>query len=179
MFNGKEVKDKIEKFRDWFKPNLDNYHTWFNFVMGNQWEDNEEDILRQYSKTPLVINKLSPLAKHVLGEQRQNTPNLQAIPDEETDVQTAQTRDALIKHIMFSSDAKHVYQNAFQQALIGGFGAYYIDTDYVNNNSFDQEPIPTAIRDATKCYWDISAETPSKTDGMWAGFVIRMSREAF
>ncbi len=161
----KEVKDLIEKWRDNFKDNIANYHKWFNFVMGNQWEDNEEDVLKQYKKTPLVMNKLSPLAKHILGEQRQNTPNLQAIPDEDADVKTVATRDALIKHIMFSSDAKVVYQTAFQQALVGGFGAYYIDTDYVNNKSFDQEPVPTAIRDATKCYWDISALTPSSSAG--------------
>ncbi len=176
----KEVRDKVEKWQsEYFKDNITNYHKWFNFVMGNQWEDNEEVLLRKYSKQPLVINKLSPLAKHVLGEQRQNTPNLQAIPDEDADVQTVNTRDALIKQIMFNSDAKTVYQTAFQQSLIGGFGAYFMDTDYVNNNSFDQEPRPTAVRDATKCYWDMSAITPNKTDGMYAGIVTRMSREMF
>lgn len=176
----KDVRDKAEKWQsDYFKDNITNYHFWFNFVMGNQWEDQEETLLRQYNKTPLVINKISPLNKHVLGEQRQNTPSLQLIPDETADVQTVTFRDALIKQIMFSSDAKIVKQNAFQQALVGGFGAWFIDTDYVNKKSFDQEPKPTAIRDATKCYFDVSAQTPNKTDGMYSGFVYRMSREAF
>ncbi len=176
----KDVRDKAEKWQsEYFKDNIKEYHKWFNFVMGNQWEDNEEVLLKKYSKTPLVINKLAPLAKHVLGEQRQNTPSLQTIPDEGADVQTVNMRDALIKHIMFSSDAKVVKQNAFQQALVGGFGAYYIDTDYVNKRSFDQEPKPILVRDATKCYWDPSAATPNKTDGMYAGVITRMSREAF
>lgn len=174
-----EVRHKVEKFRENFKDNIDNYHYWFNFVMGNQWEDRENDLLRQYGKNPLVMNKLSPLAKHILGEQRQNTPNLQAIPDEQADVQTSTTRDALLKHIMFSSDAKVVYQTAFQQALVGGYGAYYVDTDYVNDKSFDQEPRVCALRDPTKAYWDLSATTPNKTDGMHGGFCTRMSREAF
>lgn len=176
----KSVRDKAEQWQsEYFKDNIKNYHKWFNFVMGNQWEDNEELLLRRYNKTPLVINKLSPLAKHVLGEQRQNTPNLQAIPDENADVQTVNTRDALMKQIMFNSDAKTVYQTSFQQALIGGFGAYYVDTDYINDKEFDQEPRVVATRDATKCYWDVSATTPNKTDGMHAGIVYRMSREAF
>lgn len=176
----KDVRDKAEKWQsEYFKDNITNYHKWFNFVMGNQWEDNEEVLLRRYSKTPLVMNKLSPLAKHILGEQRQNTPSLQVIPDEDADVQTVNTRDALIKQIMFSSDAKVVKQTAFQQALVGGFGAWFVDTDYVNNKSFDQEPKPTAVRDATKCYWDVSAITPNKTDGMYSGIIYRMSRAAF
>lgn len=174
-----QVRLKVEKWRDDFKDNNENYHFFFNFVMGNQWEDDEEDILRQYNKEPLVMNKLSPLAKHVLGEQRQNTPNLQAVPDEDADVQTMAVRDAIIKSIMFNSDARVVYQNAFQQALVGGFGAYYIDTDYVNKKSFDQEPVLRSIRDASKCYWDVAAITPSKTDGMHAGVIIRMSRDMF
>lgn len=176
----REVREKAEKWQsEFFKYNINNYHKWFNFVMGNQWEDNEEVLLRRYSKMPLVMNKLSPLAKHILGEQRQNTPNLQAIPDEKADVETVNIRDALIKQIMFSSDAKMVYQNAFQQALVGGFGAFYIDTRYINNKLFDQEPYPVAVRDATKCYWDPSAVTPNKTDGMYAGVITRMSRQAF
>lgn len=174
-----DVRNKVEKFRENFKHNIENYHVWFNFVMGNQWEDKEEDLLRQYNKHPLVMNKLSPLAKHVLGEQRQNTPNLQAIPDETADFQSVLIRDSLIKHIMFNSDAAVVYQTAFQQALVGGYGAYYVDHDYTNNNSFDQEPLPRSLRDATKCYWDLSSETSGKTDGMHSGFVMRMSREAF
>lgn len=174
-----DVRNKIEKWRDSFKQNNENYHYWFNFVMGNQWEDQEDFLLRKYGKEPMVMNKLSPLAKFMLGDQRQNTPNLQAIPDKSADVQTVAVRDALIKHITFSSDAKVVYQIAYQSAIIGGYGAYAIDHDYINDGSFEQEPKIIELRDATKAYWDISAATPCKTDGMYAGYITRMSRDAF
>ena len=32
-------------------------------------------------KIPLSFNKVAPLANHLIGEQRQNTPNLQVMPD--------------------------------------------------------------------------------------------------
>lgn len=173
------VRRKVESWREYFRENIENYYFWFNFVMGDQWEEGEADLLKKYKKRPLVMNKLSPLSKHILGEQRQNTPNLQSIPDENVDAMSYSVRDALLKHIMFSSDAKTVYQNSFQQALIGGFGAYIINSDYVSDKSFDQEPKINSVRDAAKTYFDISAETPNKTDGMHAGLVTRMSRESF
>lgn len=174
-----EVRGYVEKWNDKWRDNNETYHYYFNFVMGNQWEDDEQDILTQYNKNPMVMNKLSPLAKHILGEQRMNTPALQVISDNDVPVESITVRQALIKDIAFDSDAKVVYQTAAQQSVIGGFGAYWVGTEYINDSSFDQRPTINAIRDATKCFWDISAETPSKTDGMYAGFIRRMSRAKF
>lgn len=174
-----KVRNKIEKWRDAWRDNAENYHYYFNFVMGNQWDDDEDDVLRQYNKYPMVMNKLSPLAKHILGEQRMNTPSLQVIAEDDVPQDTVTTRQALLKDILFDSDVQIVYQNAFQQAVVGGFGAYWIGTDYVNNSSFDQKPVFYSIKDATKCYWDVSAEHFNKVDGSHAGFIRRISRERF
>ncbi len=171
-----EVRGYVENWNDKWRDNNETYHYYFNFVMGNQWEDDEQDILRQYNKDPMVMNKLSPLAKHLLGEQRMNTPSLQCVASDDTPVETVNVRQALVKDITFDSDAKVVYQTAAQQCVVAGFGAYWIGTEYVDDSTFDQRPTINAIRDATKCFWDISAETPSKTDGMHAGFIRRMSR---
>jgi len=168
---------------DWRKKNRDNiqqYHDYHEFVLGSQWEDDEEQLLKNYNKIPLQFNKLAPLMNHMLGEQRMNTPNLQAVPDEdiinENDIHI---RQALIKEISLDSKARVVYQIAFQQAAIGGFGAYRIGTEYVSNKSFDQIPVILPIRDATRCFWDVGAETPNKTDGMHGGLYTRMSRRLF
>lgn len=178
----KKVRDRIKKWDDNWRFNKDQYHEFMSFVMGSQWTEDESKLFIDYKKIPLSFNKLAPLINHLLGEQRQNTPNLQVVPDEGVSVETAQVREALIKDISLNSQAKIVYQEAFQQAAIGGFGAYMIDTDYEEEqgpNAFNLVIIPRAIKDPTWCYWDLSAMSPCKTDGMQAGFRTRMSRKQF
>jgi len=175
----KELRDYIKKWDDDWRFNKDQYHEFVSFVMGSQWTEDESKLFIDYKKIPLSMNKLAPLINHLLGEQRQNTPNLQVVPSDDVSVETAATREALIKDISLNSDAKRVYQTAFQQASIGGFGAYRIDTEYENEDSFNQIIVYKETKDPTYCYWDVSAQSPCKTDGMRSGIRTRMSRKMF
>lgn len=175
----KEVKDYIDKWRAYWKYNTDNYHLMHIFVMGSQWNKEESDILKSYNKRPLQFNKLSTLVNTLLGEQQQNTPQLEIVPLSDCDQETAQIRQIVVKDIMLSTDAKTVYQNAAKQAFIGGFGAFIIGTDYTHEKSFDQDIVYRPIKDATHAYWDIGAEHPNKIDGMRCGYVSRMTRKKF
>jgi hypothetical protein len=175
-----EFRGYVEKWRKANRDNIQQYHDFHRFVLGSQWEDDEEQLLKNYNKIPLTANKIAPLMNHLCGEQCMNTPNLQVTPDENGgEEETVAIRQALIKEISLDSKAKTVYQIAFQQAGIGGFGAYRISSEYINNKSFDQIPIIQPIRDATRCFWDLGAETVCKTDGMHAGLYTKMSRTLF
>jgi hypothetical protein len=177
-----KIRQRIKKWDNDWRFNKDQYHEFVSFVMGSQWTEDESKLFIDYKKIPLSFNKLAPLINHLLGEQRQNTPNLQVIPDKGVSTETAAVREALIKDISLNSNAKIVYQNAFQQAAIGGFGAYLIDTEYEDergDNSFNLVIVLRTVKDPTWCYWDISAKSPCKTDGMYAGMRTRMSRKMF
>jgi hypothetical protein len=175
-----EFRGNVEKFRKGFRDNIEQYHDCHNFVFGSQWEDDEEQLLKNYNKIPLQSNKIAPLANTLIGEQRMNTPQLEAVPDEDIiDQNTIAVRQALVKEISLNSKSKIVYQTAHQQAMIGGYGAYYVDSNYINNKSFDQTPMMQSVKDATKCFWDLGADSICKTDGMYSGFYIKMSRELF
>lgn len=176
----KEARENASDWRGYFAVNNKQYHQWFEFVMGSQWTKEETDLFKTYKKTPLVFNKLAPLVNTLLGEQRQNTPNLEVLPDE--DMQTPQVpkiREALVKDIAFDSKSKVVYQTAFSQALIGGFGAFMCYNDYESEYTFNQSIFIRRIKDPTKCFWDRSAEDESKTDGMFCGMMTRMNRKKF
>lgn len=172
-----KARDYYKEWQTHFKRNIDQYHDFFSFVMGTQWEDKEERLLKTYKKAPLVFNKLSTLINSLLGEQQQNTPQLEIIPDDNCDVQTAEIRKVLVKEISQNSDANTVYQMAAAQAFIGGFGAACVDTEYENPKTFNQKLVIKSIKDPTKAWWDIGAESPCKTDGMYAGYNVRMSRD--
>lgn len=175
----KEARMACEKWRTWFKYNIDQYHEIQQFVLGRQWKQDEEDMLQTFKKVPLQFNKLATLVNTLLGEQQQNTPQLDVRPLSTCDEQTAEIRAIITKDIMLSTDAKTVYQQAASQAFTGGFGAYMYDTYYKSQDSWDLEICLRSCKDPTRYFWDISADDVCKTDGMHAGYYYRMSRAKF
>lgn len=175
-----EARLACEKFRAGFKWNIDQYHEMHTFVLGQQWTDEEEDdMIKTFRKVPMVANKLGAMANSLLGEQQQNTPQLQVVPMSNCDENTAHLRELIVKDIMFSTDATIAYQVAAGQAAIGGYSAFYIGTDYSHQHSFDLDICYGHFKDATRAYFDLGAETPNKTDGMYCGYITRMAREKF
>jgi len=175
----KKARSACEAWRNYFQTNIDHYHKNFEFILGRQWTDEESDVLQGLKKVPLTFNKLSTLINALLGEQQQNTPQLEVVPMENCDEQTAQVRELIIKDIMFDSRTKLVYQMAAKQSAIGGFGAFALLTDYTHDKSFELDIKYKYFKDATTCYWDAGAELDDKTDGMHCGYTSLMSRKKF
>lgn len=173
------IRDRVDKWEKYWTINRSLYYEWIDFVMGDQWREDESKLFERYNKIPLVMNKLGVLMNHLLGDQIQNTPNLQILPDENVPVQTAEVRAALIRNINLNSDAKTVYQTAYGQAIVGGYSAYCVATRYIHDESFDQEIYFDEFDDPNRCYWDLSAKHLCKVDGMYAGYKTRMSRRKF
>lgn len=176
----RQARVACEKWRGYFKQNIDQYHEMHSFVLGQQWTADEEDeMIKTFRKVPLVSNKLATMSNSLLGEQQQNTPQLQVVPMTNCDEKVAHLRELITKDIMFSTNASTVYQVAAGQAAIGGFGAFLWDTEYSHSKSFDLDIIPRHFKDSTRCYWDVGAETINKTDGTHCGYVSRMTRDKF
>ena len=174
-----QARMACEKWREYFKYNIDQYHEMHTFVLGQQWTDDEEEMLKTFKKVPLVCNKLATMANGLLGEQQQNTPQLQVVPLSNCDEETAHLRELVTKDIMFSSDATTTYQVVSGQAAIGGYSAFAWDTDYTHARSFDLDIIPRHFKDATRTYFDVGAEHVNKTDGSLCGYITRMTRPKF
>lgn len=169
-----------EKWRTNFKHNINQYHEMHSFVLGDQWSDDEEgEMIKTYRKVPLTSNKLGAMSNALLGEQQQNTPQLEVIPMSNCDEEVAHLRELITKDIILSREAATVYQVAASQAFIGGFGAFCWGTKYVYSSSFDQDIAAHYFKDASRAYFDIGAEEINKTDGMYAGYVSYMTRRKF
>ena len=168
-----------EKWREYFKYNIDQYHEMHTFVLGQQWTDDEEDMLKTFRKVPLVSNKLATMANSLMGEQQQNTPQLQVVPMDNCDENTAHLRELITKDIMFSDHATTAYQVAAGQAFIGGFGVFCWDTEYSHPKSFDLDFVCRYFKDSSRTYFDMGADNVNKTDGMHSGYISRMTRPKF
>ena len=174
-----EINEKIAAWENYWHDNKNGYNEFNQFVNGNQWLDQEARVFETYKKIPLTMNKIAPIINHLLGEQRQNTPDIDCIPGDDVPAETADVREALINDITFESSAKIVYQTAFQCAITGGYGAWYLDTEYESDTGFNQVIRIREAKIPTRFYWDMSAISPCKTDGMFAGYKARMSRKKF
>ena len=175
----RKIRDRVDKWNKYWTINRSLYYEWVDFVMGDQWREDESKLFERYNKIPLMFNKLGVLYNHVIGYQIKNTPNLQVSPDEDVPVETATVRASLVKNISLNSDAKTKYQTAFGQAAVGGYGAARVGTEYLHGESLDQEIRIYDFIDPNDCYWDLSAKHRCKVDGMFAGFKTRTSREKF
>lgn len=171
-------RQEIKKWDDSWKTNRDQYYKFFDFVMGMQWEDEESKLFYDYGKTALTANKVGPLANHIIGEQCESTPNMQAVPGDNVQEETAAVRQDLIKDICLSSRANEVYQTVFNQAIVGGFGAMRNGTQYIDRLSFHQEPTYEEIRDPCRAYWSLDAKNKSKTDSSISGYRERLTRKS-
>lgn len=176
----RKARIACEKWREYFKVNIDLYHIMHTFVLGQQWsQEEEDDMIKTFRKVPLTSNKLGTMSNSLLGEQQQNTPQLQVVPMSGCDEETAHLREIMTKDIMFSGGATTAYQVAASQAAIGGFGAFCVGTDYTHQKSFDLDIVYYFFKDATRCYWDMGAEKINKTDGTFCGYLSRMTRDKF
>ncbi len=176
----RQARIACEKFRGYFKRNIDEYHIMHTFVLGQQWtQDEEDDMIKTFRKVPMTANKLGTMSNSLLGEQQQNTPQLQVVPMTNCDEEVAHLRELIVKDIMFNNTTATVYQMAASQAAIGGYGAFLVDTEYSHTKSFDLDIIYRYFKDSTRCYWDMGSEDVNKTDGECCGYVSRMTRKKF
>ncbi len=176
----REARVKCEKWREYFTLNNEKYHYMHNFILGDQWTDDErDDMLKDYNKNALTANKVHALKNSLLGEQQQNTPQIQVYPKSNCNEKVAEMRELITKDIMFSSDPKIAYQESAKQGAIGGYGVFLLDTEYEGKKSFNLTPKYRYFKDATRTFFDIGAEEVNKTDGMFSGYYQRVTRLKF
>ena len=173
------ARECAEKWRSHWQFNINQYHQYLMFVLGQQWTEEESDILKSYRKIPIQVNKLATMISGLLAELQAHTPQIQVVPMQNCDEQTAEIRELVVKDLIFNSSSKRVYEECAKQAAIGGFSGFAVYTDYADKHSFDQNIYYMSFKDPTVCYWDISAEEPTKTDGMYCGWLSRVTRDRF
>jgi hypothetical protein len=151
-----------------------------NFVLRDQWSAVERSEFNRLFKPAMTFNKLYDTTKKVLGEQRKNKPDLlvRSLTGKATQ-QQLDLRSDLVRTISYQSQNDLIYQTAFKQALMMGFGAFEISLDYENNRSFNQIIKYELIPDVTRTSFDPTAVKPHKGDGNFCARQYVYSKEEF
>ena len=145
-----------------------------------QWTDEERRSRDDAGRPCLTEDRLGPFINQVCNEQRKNKPGVQVNPvDENSDMETAEIQQGLIRHIEYSSNADTAYDTAFWWAATCGRGFYRLCTDYVDEGSFDQEIQIKRVMNPHLVFVDPSAQEADFSDMKWGGFKAWMTQADF
>lgn len=98
----------------------------------------------------LTIDKINQYIVQVVNDMRQGKPGINVRPqDDFADIETAKILKGLVRNIEDQSNADIAYATAGESAAKIGLGYFRITTEYVSDDSFDQDlfirPIPNTF----------------------------------
>ncbi len=128
----------------------------------------------------LQVNLLNPFLRQITAEARSANPSTNLVPEnDEADVDIAEARGGLIRAIEQQSDSEYVYQKALWYAAAAGEGYWFIDSEYISDDSFDQNLCLKACTNPEMVFLDPNHDDPTGEDAEW-GFVVKdISHAAF
>jgi hypothetical protein len=150
------------------------------FAAGDQWPVEIQNSRTLEARPCLTINKVDAYCRQITNQQRQQRPRMKAHGmNTEADAQMAGVISGIFRHIEVQSDADAAYDTAFDFAVRMGWGYFRITTDYVKDDSFDQEIYIKPIDNPFTVYFDPNSNMPDGSDAEKCLITTVMSKEAF
>jgi hypothetical protein len=135
------------------------------FAAGDQWPVEIQNSRNLEARPCLTINKIDSYVRQVTNQQRQQRPRIKVHPvNNEADLKIAKTLEGITRHIEVNSNADTAYDNAFDYAVRMGWGYWRVETDYVREDSFDQEIYIRPIHNPFTVYFDPNSVEPDGSD---------------
>ena len=135
------------------------------FAAGDQWPVEIQNSRNLEARPCLTINKIDAYVRQVTNQQRQQRPRIKVHGmNNQSDAKIAEILTGISRHIEVQSDADHAYDNAFNYAVRCGFGYWRVKTDYVREDSFDQEIYIEPIHNPFTVYFDPNSTLPDGSD---------------
>lgn len=147
---------------------------------GYQWPQNiKED--RDLDERPcLTINKTRQHCLQIINDAKKNKPGMKFRPTGGgASYASAQMYDALGRHIEYQSHATDAYDQATAFMVQAGFGWLRLKTDFVDDDSWDQEIYIAGEPDPLSVYLDCDAVEVDKSDANYGFKIKKYSKETF
>ena len=154
----------------------------FYSICGAQWEGPLWD---QYENKPkFEVNKIMLAVIRIVNEYRNNRITVDYVSKDGTqNEKMAEVCDGLYRADEQASVADEAYDNAFEEAVGGGIGAWRLRTVYEDeeNDEDDRQRIRfEPIFDAdSSVFFDLNAKRQDKSDAKYCFVVTSMTRESY
>lgn len=151
----------------------------FVAIPEKQWPDAIRTERESNGRPCITTNKLPVYIDQVVGDERQNRPEIKVIPvDDKADVYIAEILSGYIKNIEQTSNYDVAIDHAFEHAVTCGYGALRVNTEYSDDDSFEQDIVIKKIDNALSIYWGKHSEYDC-SDAPYCFVVSDISREDF
>ena len=135
------------------------------FGGGDQWPVELQNSRNLESRPVITVNKVDNYCRQVSNQQRQQRPRIKVhATNTHDDMVDAQTIQGIIRHIEVNSNADYSYDNAFDYAVRMGWGFLRVRTDYISEDSFDQEIYIDPVDNPFTVYFDPNSVAPDGSD---------------
>ena len=153
----------------------------FYSICGAQWEGPLYD---QYENKPrFEVNKIMLSVIRIVNEYRNNRITVDYIAKDGAEDSLADTCDGLYRADEQDSVANEAYDNAFEEAVGGGIGAFRLRTVYEDDEDEDndrQRIMFEPIFDAdSSVFFDLNSKRQDKSDALFCFVVTSMTRESY
>jgi len=149
------------------------------FSSGAQWDSRTTADRRD--RPCLVENRINGMVNKVVNTQRQNRTMIRVTArDENTDVDTAEVINGLLRFIQYNSDSETAIDTASNNQVRGGLGWLRVCTDYKEDESFEQEVRIERIKDLRQVKMPLHlCNYIDMRDAPYCFVETTMSKEAF
>ena len=135
------------------------------FAAGDQWPVDVQNSRVLEARPCLTINKLDAYVRQICNQQRQQRPRIKVHGmNNESDAKVAEIITGITRHIENQSDADQAYDHAFEYCVKMGWGYWRVTTDYIKDDSFDQEIYIKRIENPFSVYFDPNSVQPDGSD---------------
>ena len=154
----------------------------FYSIAGAQWEG---PLYQQYENKPkFEVNKIALAVQRIFSEYRNNRIAVDFVSKDGTKSDVlADMCDGLYRADEQDSTAEEAYDNAFEEAVGGGFGAWRLRTVYEDEEDPENEKQRIRIEpifDAdSSVFFDLNAKRQDKSDARHCFVVYSMTRQAY
>lgn len=154
----------------------------FYSIAGAQWEG---PLGQQYENKPrFEVNKIHLSVIRIINEYRNNRIAVDFVSkDGEANDKLTETCNGLYRADERDSGAEEAYDNAFEEAVGGGYGAWRLRTAYEDDENDEDERQRIRIEpiyDAdSSVFFDLDAKRQDKADAKYCFVLYSMTREAY
>lgn len=153
----------------------------FYSLAGAQWEGPLQDIYE--NKPKFEVNKVHLAVIRIINEYRNNRVTVDYVSKDDQEQSLADVCDGLFRADEKDSVADEAYDNAFEEAVSGGYGAWRLRTVYEDESDEDNERQRIKIEpifDAdSSVFFDLNAKRQDKADAKHCYVITSMTREAY
>jgi hypothetical protein len=148
--------------------------------LSEQWPEAVKAQRELEGRPCLTINRLPTFIRQVINDARQNKPAIKVHPaDNESDPETAEIINGLIRNIEATSNADVAYDTGLDNSVTMGFGYWRVNVDYAHDDSFDKDIRIDAIANPFSVYGDPYSTKSDSSDWNMAFVVDMMTRAQF